>query len=132
MTARPMGALALDYCLDNAPASDAGLARAYVERLERLAEVDGPAMIAEVGKRLAAVEAERDALKAALEASRADAARLYVALSALKSEADAYSESMRSIGRGSMELGPDAPAYTASGDAAYALSAHRALNGGAL
>ena len=73
--------LALDYCLGNAPASDAAIARAYVERLERLAATDGPAMIDEVGKRLAAVTAERDALEASLEASRADAERLARALS---------------------------------------------------
>ena len=48
MTARPVGALALDYCIGCAPASEAALGRAYLERLL----------------------AERDALKAALGRAR--------------------------------------------------------------
>ena len=109
MNAR-LGRLSLDYCLGNAPVSDAAIARAYVERLERLAETDGPAMISEVGKRLAAVEADRDALKAALEASRADAERLAEALSYARPRHDTPEAIQR------------------HGDA---MDAHRALTGGA-
>ena len=110
MTARPVGTLAL----------------AYITEVE-----GGPfpqcAVAAPALADLRALLAERDALKAALEASRADALRLAEAARSVSLLWEAWaqeSEYLREPLRRSVEMRVE--------ECRSALSAHRALTGGAL